>query len=138
MAKKVFWLWSHCLQKVPNYSLEQKIWISFLWARNSNSIDLNYLSTYSSKFKRVANIGIALVLLIGMDFLQTVWYSKDFQFVTNTIFNGNYLHWETKYHYFIKLKRTIAAPSISSVKQLWPVIKTIKYRFKANILFILI
>ena len=37
-SQKVFWLWSHCQQKVPNYSTEQKIWISclLLWARNLN------------------------------------------------------------------------------------------------------
>ena len=29
-SQKVFWLWPHCQQKVPNYSPEQKIWISCL------------------------------------------------------------------------------------------------------------
>ena len=71
-------------------------------------------------------ICITLVLSIGysakirIDFLQAVWYSKDFQFVTN-IFNEK----PSTYNYFIKLKMTIAAPSIGSVKQLWPVIRTI-------------
>ena len=29
-SQKVFLIWSHCQQKVPNYSPEQKIWISCL------------------------------------------------------------------------------------------------------------
>ena len=34
-SQKVFWLWPHCQQKVPNYSPEQKIWKSCLLL-NSN------------------------------------------------------------------------------------------------------